>query len=299
MRLNVERAANVVMRTTPYLGHRALVFGILMAAAVVHIFVLGLVGWFFGAGAYWALVIGSALLIGWTIRVGGLFDFGPAQKVDLGHIALMAEIVSQGDGPLGASQAPWATERVSARFPDTADRAEIGCRLMQAMYGINECVLGTRRFPPLPGMRVLRTAVLARIFDSNEPNTWEAARRALLLYAQTIKSMCVMATAIEAAKLGATLVILFACMVVPFGPIARLAPEHWELFRFSLFLLAMLVAWGIKAVIIDPLAMAAVIQRFFLETDGLELDAKLEAELEARARGFSDIQRLARGRAGS
>ena len=90
MNLQLGRAFGIVMRTTPYLIYRAMVFGAMCAIFAMGLLVLALIGFVFGGGA--AAILGFIMLaatgFGWKlIRAYVLY------LLQAGHIAVITEIV--------------------------------------------------------------------------------------------------------------------------------------------------------------------------------------------------------------
>jgi hypothetical protein len=99
MGLQMKRAMEIVRKTSPYVLYRAAIYGALCLGVIVYLLLLAIIGAVFGAGAFWALLVISVALA-WLLDVGSFIGEYVFYRQKAGHIALIAEIITEGQLPI-------------------------------------------------------------------------------------------------------------------------------------------------------------------------------------------------------
>jgi len=296
MKLNLGRALDVTLKTTPYMVRRSLAYGVVLAAAVVYIIALATVARVFGQGAFWVLFAVSVAAAPWVRYRTPLFTYGPLHEVHIGHLALLSNWVVEDEGPMGPSQMRWASDRLRERFRDALEMAEVDAFVQKAVTYANEARFGSPFLPPQMSMKTVHDAIMARVVQNDGQNVWATAAEGVALYAKSARLFVQPILITESLKLAASAAALLAFMV-PLGLIAVLTPHEWLLFRFGLCYVAVLLAWGAKGILLEPLASAAMLVLYHQETDGQEITPELVAEFEKENPAYREM--IARAKIGA
>ena len=304
-------AMGLMMRTMPF---------ILLRMAV-----------YFGIAAGYVLMTGTGAGVGWGIGgfgdegfrasatlwggVAGFGIFGAVMFwareyilyiVKAGHIAVLVELIDGKPLPQGRGQISHAATVVKARFPQ-ASLLFVMDQLIKGVIGaITGLVRGILTILPIPGARqlagilsaFLRVAagfidevILAHAIRTRSDNAWASAREALVLYGQNSKMMLKNAAwlAIFVYALG---FVVFLVMLAPAALVVYLLPGAWSA---GGVVFALIFAWAVKAALLEPLAVACMMQVFFRVTEGQTPDPEWEARLEQLSGRFRKLKDRARG----
>jgi hypothetical protein len=199
--------------------------------------------------------------------------------VKAGHIAVLVELLDGREIPGGRGQIDYARGIVTKRFGQASalfalDRLIKG--VITIVTGLMQAVMAV---VPIPGldqlMGIVRAflrlsvglvdeVILGHAIRTRSENAWEAAHDGLVLYAQNARPM-----------LGAadwlTLItwvmsaLVFLLMLGPAAAVVLLLPGDGSA---GLFVFAAIFAWAVKAALIEPFALACLLQVFFRETEG-------------------------------
>lgn len=304
---SIATTLSVVARTMPFILMRmAVYFGITLAYIIATGagagigYGIGHVGEDPGSFAVWGGVAGFGIVsvILYWIREYILY------MVKAGHIAVMVELL---DGrPLLEGQIAYGQETVKARFGE----ANVLFALDQLIKGVIRAITGllggVAAFLPIPGLngivgfinaivRISLTYVDEIILGYNmrmrSDNAWESSRHALVLYAQNGGHMIKNAVWLAVFMWGFS-ILVFVIMLAPASLFVYLMPgtmSGWG------FVVALLLAWSFKAAIMEPFAIAALMQVFFDRIEGQVPDPRWDAKLA----GASDKFRELAGKAGT
>jgi hypothetical protein len=292
---SITKALGLMVRTAPFLLFRALVyFGI--AAALVLVtgagagigYGIGLLGEgeFRETSTVWGGAAGFALTAGIIFFLRDYLLY----LVKAGHIAVMVELMDGRPIPRGQGQIAYARGIVADRF----GQASALFALDQLIKGVVRLVTGLMdgmlSLLPIPGLdrlagvlrAYLRLAVglvdeviLGHAIRSKSENAWEAAHDGLVLYAQNARPLL-------GAAAWLTLItwvmaaLVFLVMLGPAAAVIALAPGDGST---GLLVFAVLFAWAVKAAVIEPFALACLLQVFFQETEGQEPNAEWRGRL--------------------
>ncbi|WP_372611293.1 hypothetical protein [Aquicoccus sp.] len=305
MQFSFARSFEIMRRTAPFIVLRVLVyFGI----AVAYVLVTGT-----GAGIGWGVgAFGDADFRATSTFWGGAIGFGATAAVlyflreyilyivKAGHIAVMVEMIDDRPLPGGKGQIAHAQDIVKDRFA----QANLLFALDQIIKGVIGAITGLVRglasILPIPGvdglMRVVRAflrvavglideVILAHLIRQNPDNPWSGARDALVLYGQNARPMLANAAWITLVSYALAFVV-FLVMLAPAAAVVYLIPGGWSA---GGFVFAILFAWAVKAALIEPFALACLLQAFFKVTDGQTPEPEWTARLDGASNKFKEL----------
>jgi hypothetical protein len=302
---SVSRSLTLMRQTAPFIVFRMLVyFGI----AVAYVLVTGTgagIGWgvggfgdagFRATSTFWGGIIGFGLTAGviYLMREYLLYI------VKAGHIAVMVELLQGGTIPEGRGQIEHARREVTARFGQASALFALDQLIKGVIRAITGLVRGLMSILPIPGMRqimgvvraYLRVAVglvdeviLAHAIRTRSENAWASAREALVLYGQNAKPMLVNAVWITAIVYLLSFVV-FLLMLAPAAGAVYLIPGAWSA---GGLVFALLFAWAVKVALIEPFAVACLLQVFFKVTEGQTPNPEWEERLTQASDKFRSL----------
>ena len=135
----------------------------------------------------------------------------------------------------------------------------------------------------------LDQVILAQILHTRSNNPWATARDSIVLYAQNYKRVLKNAAFLTLIIWGLTLVIF----LVDFGPIAALIGLFHVHAGFWTFALALVAALSLKAALIDPFAMTALLQVYDRITAGQTPNPEWVAKLDGMSAKFRELTQKA------
>ncbi len=305
MDFSTGTAFGLMRRTAPFVIFRMVVyFGIAVAFVVVTGTSAG-VG--YGIGGF-----GDDDFQASTTLWGGFIGFGATAGVifflrdyllylvKAGHIAVMVELLRGGEIPGGRGQIDWATEAVRTRFGQASALFALD-RLIKGVLGaVTGLIQGIASFLPIPGVQqimgvvraYLRLAVglldevmLAHTIDTKSDNPYAASRDALVLYAQNAKPMMVNAAWLTLIVWGLSLLVFFV-MLAPAAAVVYFIPGAWSA---GGVVFALIFAWAVKAALIEPFAIACMLQAYFRITAGQQPNPEWEAKLDRASAKFKTM----------
>lgn len=283
---SIARALGLMIRTAPFLIFRALVYFAITATLIAVTGAGAGVGYGVGlfgdedfqtSSTFWGGFAGFGLTAGVIFFLRDYLLY----LVKAGQIAVMVDYLDGKPVPYGQGQIAYARQVVTERFGQASALFALD-RLIKGVIGvITGLVEGLAMILPIPGLNqvmgvvraYLRLAVglvdeviLAHAIRTRSENAWEAAHDGLVLYAQNGRQMLV-----NAAWL--TLICWLLAGVVFFFMLAPAAALVWLLPGDSsagLLVFALVFAWAVKAAVIEPFALACMLQVFFKVTAGQE-----------------------------
>lgn len=312
---SIATAFAVMRRTLPFLLFRSAVyFGI----AVAYVLATGTgagIGWGVGAlgdedfrvgATFWGGAIGFGLVAGalYLAREYLLYI------VKAGHIALMVEYLDGRDLPEGQGQIAYARRIVTERFGQASVLFAVDQLVKGVINAITGLIQGLLAILPIPGldkvMGVLRAylrlsvglideAILAYGIRTRAENPWISARSALVLYGQNAKPMLRNAAWLTAITWGLA-ILVFVVMLAPAAAVVWLIPGAWSA---GGVVFAILFAWAIKVALIEPFAIACLLQAYFKAIEGQTPNPEWEARLEQASARFRKLGERATGWVGA
>lgn len=298
-------ALRLMMRTAPFLVFRMVVYFGVTAALILATGT--------GAGFGWGIGLAGDEEFRATSTVwGGIAGFGIAGSavfflrdyllyiVKAGHIAVMVEIMQGGQVPGGQGQIDYARKVVTERFGQASALFALDQLIKGVVAAVTGLVQGLLSILPIPGLdRImmgvrawLRVAVglvdeviLAHAIRTRATNPWASAREALVLYGQNARPMLVNAAWLALFVWGLSFVV-FLLMLAPAALVVWLLPGTWAA---GGFVFALVFAWAVKAALIEPFAIACLLQVFFRVTEGQTPDPEWEARLNKASDKFRTL----------
>jgi len=281
---SLSRAFGLMLRTWPFLLFRAVVyFGIAAALVVVTGTGAGVgygVGMFgdaeFQAGStFWGGAVGFGLTAGVVFFLRDYLLY----MVKAGHIAVLVELLDNRPIPGGQGQIAYARTIVADRFGQASALFALDQLVKGVINVITGLTEGVLSILPIPGLDRLMGAVraylrlavglvdeviLAHAIRERSDNAWEAAHDGLVLYAQNARPMLVNAAWLTLITWVLAFVV-FALMIAPAAAVVWLLPGDSTA---GMFIFAVVFAWAVKAAVIEPFALACLLQVFFKVTEG-------------------------------
>jgi len=229
--------------------------------------------------------------------------------VKAGHIAVLIELIDVKPMPEGRSQIAYASAVVKGRFPQAGVLFAMDQLIKGVIGAISGLVRGILTILPIPGARplagllsaFLRVAVgfideviLAHAIRTRSDNAWMSAKEALVLYGQNYKPMLRNAAWLALIVYGLSFAV-FIFMLAPAALVVYLMPGAWAA---GGVIFALLFAWSVKAALLEPFAIACMMQVYFKTIEGQRPDPESEAKLEQMSGKFRKLQERAFGAAG-
>ena len=306
---SLGRSFGMMVTTLPFIVLRIVVyFGI----AVAFVLVTGIgagVGWGIGAfgdldfratTTFWGGMIGLGLTAGviFFLREYILYI------VKAGHIAVLVKLIDNEQIPDGQGQITYATEVVKARFVETSVLFAIDQLVKGVLGAILGLVRGIATLLPIPGLQnvvglvraFLRISIgfvdeviLAHAIRTNTTNPWASAQTALVLYAQNYKVMLKNAAWLTLFTYGLAFLV-FLVMLAPAALVVYLIPGGWAA---GGFVFALIFAWAVKEALIEPFAIACLMQVYFRTVEGQSPDPEWDQRIGAVSRKFNELKEKA------
>ncbi len=301
-----RRSIGMMVQTMPFVLLRiAVYFGV----ALAYLLVTGT-----GAGIGWGIgALGDAGFRASSTFFGGLTGFGIVAivmywlreyilyMVKAGHIAVMVELIDNRPMPEGRSQIGHAQAMVRERFAQASVLFAVDQLIKGVLRAITGLIRGVFTILPIPGIRQLVTilraflrvavgfideVILAHGMRTRATNPWESARTALVLYGQNYGPMLRNAAWITLFVYGLSILIFFV-MLAPAALIANIYPGNMAM---TGVLVAVILAWSVKTALLEPLAVACLLQAYFRTIEGQVPDPQWEAKLESMSGKFRTLK---------
>ena len=302
-------ALSLMRRTAPFILFRLVVYTGIALAYVLATGAGGGVG--YGIGAFWGAdgrLTGSAYgaLAGFGLTAAALYLLREyiLYIVKAGHIAVMVELLQGRAIPDGQGQIGYARGMVADRFGTASVLFGVDQLVKGTITAVTGLLEGLMSVLPIPGAAqvmgavraYLRVAVglmdevmLAHCFATRSDNPFVASRDALVLYAQNARPMLTNAAWITAWVWGLSLLI-FLVMLVPAGLIVWMLPGQATAAGFAI---ALVFAWAVKVALIEPFALACLLQVYLKVTAGQAPDPAWTARLDTASDTFRTLRQRA------
>lgn len=302
---NISTALGLMRKTSPFLVFRIMVyFGI----AVAYVLVTGTgAGIGYGVGGFgdegfriasttWGGVIG----FGATAGIIYLMREYLLYVVKAGHVAVMVEALDGNELPNGQGQISYAKTIITQRFGQASvlfgiDQLIKG--VIKAITGLVQALMSILPIPGLSNIMVVARAylklslglvdevILAHGIRTHSENPYASAKEALILYGQNAKPMMINAAWLTLFTWGLSIVV-FLVMLAPAAAVVYVVPGAWSA---GGVVFALLFAWAVKVAIIEPFAIACLLQAFFKVTDGQVPNPEWEAKIESASAKFQTL----------
>jgi len=221
-----------------------------------------------------------------------------------GHIAVMVELMQGKPLPAGQGQISHAREVVNARFGEASVLFVLDQLIKGVIRAITGLVGGVAMILPIPGLdallkffntivRISLTYVDEIILGYNikvgSTNAWETSRQALVLYAQNGKRMVKNAIWLTV-MLYLLAFVIFLVMLAPMAALFYVMPGHiagWS------FVAAIVFAWAFKAAVLEPFAIAALMEVYFEVIEGQVPNPEWDRRLSDVSGKFRELKEKA------
>lgn len=250
-----------------------------------------------GAYAFWGGIAGFGLV---SLAVYWIREY-ILYIVKAGHIAVMVHLIDGREVPEGRSQIDHAVGTVKARFAE----ANVLFVLDQLVKGVIRVITGLigglSMLLPVPELQgiarfvntVIRLSltyvdeiILGYNIRSDSKRPFDTAREGIVLYAQNGGVM--IRNAVWLALIMWLLAfVLFLVMLAPAAAILYAMPG--ELAGWS-FAFAIVMAWALKAALIEPFAIAALMQVYFRTIEGQVPDPEWNRRLSEASDKFREMK---------
>jgi hypothetical protein len=302
---SLSTSLGLMRKTAPFLVFRmAVYFGI----AVAYVLVTGTgAGIGYGIGSFgdedfritattWGGIIGFAGTAGviYLLREYLLYI------VKAGHIAVMVEALDGRDLPSGQGQISYAKTIITQRFGDASVLFGVDQLIKGVLRAITGLVQGLMSILPIPGLNhimalvraylklavgLVDEVILAHGMRTRAENPYASAKEALVLYGQNAKPMMINAAWLTLFTWGLSIVV-FLVMLAPAAAIVYIMPGAWAA---GGVVFALLFAWAVKAAVIEPFAIACLLQAFFKVTDGQVPNPQWDAKIDHASAKFQTL----------
>jgi len=305
MDFKLGQVIGLMAKTMPFLVFRFLIyFGI----TLTYILMTGIgagVGWGIGriatedpAGfSMWGGVMGFGLvsIVAYFLREYLLY------MVKAGHIAVLVELMEGKELPQGRGQIDHAQKIVRERFAESSILFGVDQLIKAVLKAFNRVFFSIANFIPIPGLQAvvgflntivtlsltyLDEVILAYNMKTKSDNPWASSRTALVLYAQNYKAFLKNAFFLAFVIWGLT----FLVFLIILGPVLAVVSFIPAVAGPLTLIIALVMAWGIKQAVIEPIAMTALMQVFFKVTEGQEPNPEWAGKLDSASKKFSTFK---------
>lgn len=311
---SISTALGLMRRTAPFILFRVIVYFAITTALIVATGTGGGLGWgigAFGDDEFRASSTAWGALFGFAATAGVVFFLRDyiLYIVKAGHIAVMVELLQGGQIPQGRGQIDHARAVVTERFGQASALFALDQLIKGVVGAVTGLMQGLLSILPIPGLQnlmgllraYLRLAVglvdeviLAHAIRTRATNPWSNAQEALVLYAQNARPMLVNAAWLTLIVYGLSFVV-FLVMLAPAAAVVYLLPGAWSA---GGVVFALVFAWAVKAALIEPFAIACLLQVFFKLTEGQTPDPEWQAKLSGVSDKFKKLGERAASWAG-
>lgn len=306
---DIGRTLGIMARTWPFIVFRLVVyFGITIAYVIAT-----------GVGAGIGYGVGNITDNPGGFAIwGGIFGFGIVSVVvywvreyilyilKAGHIAVMVHLIDGREVPDGQGQIEYAQRVVRARFAEASLLFVVDQLIKGVIRVITGLIGGVANMLPIPGLQAIAGFVNSVVrmsltyvdeiilgynirTDSQAP--FDTARQGVVLYAQNGRLMVKNAVWL-ALFMWALAFVVFLVMLAPAAALLYLMPG--QLAGWS-FVFAIVFAWAVKAALLEPFAIAALMQVYFRAIEGQVPDPVWDRRLSEASSHFRELKDKATG----
>jgi hypothetical protein len=302
---SISAAIGLMMRTAPFLLFRIIVYFGVAAAFVITAGTGAGIGWGVGAmgdegfqnsAVFWGGTIGFGSVAGVVFFLRDYLLY----IVKAGHIAVMVEAMEGREIPGGRAQIDHARAVVKERFGEASALFALDKLIKGVVGAITGIIQGIMNFLPIPGVDQIMGAVraflkvsvglldeviLAHSIRTKSDNPWSSAQDALVLYAQNARPLMINAAWLTIVSWVVAFVV-FLLMLAPAALVVYLLPGAWSA---GGFVFAVLFAWAVKVALVEPFAIACLLQVYFKVTEGQTPDADWRGKLDGATAKFREL----------
>lgn len=294
----------MMARTAPFLILRLLVFVGIGVAYIISLGLGAMLGLAFGTilspepftGAFIGAVIGFGLvsLALYLAREYLLY------LVKAAHIAVLVELYDGRAIPAGQGQIRFGADCIKAHFATTSVLFGVDLLVKAVLRTVFGTVNFITAFVPIPGLGglvkmaegVVRLSltyvdeiILAYLIRTRTDNPWDSAKDGLVLYAQNYTHFLKNALWLAFFLWGLTIAV-FVVLLAPTAALVALVPGPFALWGFAV---ALILALAFKAAVLEPIAIACLMQVYFATIAGQKPDPEWDARLSGTSRKFREF----------
>lgn len=303
---SIRSSVSLMRQTMPFIILRCAVYFGITLAYIIFTGVGSGIGWSIGglgdegfqaSATVWGGIAGFGLTAGivYFLREYILY------MIKAGHIAVMVQLLDGKPMPDGKSQVEYGRSVVQERFTQANVLFVMDQLIKGVVTAITGVVQGLTSILPIPGMQqlmglvraFLRVAVglvdeviLAYAIRTDSQNPWGSARTALVLYAQNAPGMLRNAAWLTVFVYGVSFLV-FLLFLAPAAALVYMLPGAWTA---GGVVFALVFAWAIKAAVIEPFAIACLLQAYFQAIEGQTPDPEWESRLDGVSRKFGQMK---------
>jgi hypothetical protein len=306
------RAIGMVIQTLPFIVLRIILYAGIALAYVVTVGLGGALGWGFGhmgagdggpaSGALWGSVIGFVLVSGALYLAREYILY----LVKAAHIAVLVQIYDGRSVPAGQSQIGYGATFVKSHFAESSVLFGVDQLIKAVLRSLFRTINFFSAFLPIPALQsLIRLAesfvrmsltyvdeiILAYLIRTKTTNPWGTARDGIILFAQNYTHFLKNAAWLSVMMWALTFV-LFILLLAPAAAFVALINSPSGYWTFGL---AIVIAIALKKAIMEPIAIAALMQVYFQEIEGQTPNAEWTARLEQVSGRFRDLGQKASG----
>lgn len=299
---SLSEALRAVIRTAPFIVLRLVVYVAVALACVLTTGIGAGIGYSVGlmtrghTDALWGGIAGFLLVLG-LLRLAREYIL---YLVKAGHIAVLVELYDGHPVPGGEGQVRYGAEFVKTHFAESSVLFGVDQIIKAVLRTLINIVNRIAAFLPIPGLvpvlrlgeAVVRTSltyvdelILAYLIRTRTRNPWQTAKEGLILYAQNYKHFLKNALWLWLFLWSITAAI-FAVLLAPALAFAAAMPGHHAWWGIAF---AFVFAWSLKTALLEPLAIAALMQVFFKTIEGQRPDPDWEARLNTASARFREL----------
>jgi hypothetical protein len=298
-----SRAIGMVLQTLPFVLLRLAVYG---AVATLYMFAIGTgagIGWLLGrvgGGGPGGAFLGGLLGFGVVSAVLYLLREYLLYMVKAAHIAVLVEILDGKSIPAGQNQLSYGAASVKTHFTQSSVLFGVDLLIKGVIGALARILRGIEGMLPVPGLdalvnlinAVMRMSltyvdeiILAYLLRTRTANPWAAAQDGVVLYAQNYRHLLKNAAWLTVMIWLASLA-LFLLFLAPAAALLALFPRAASVW---VFVLAFIFAWAIRKAVMEPIAIAALMQVYFATITGQVPDPDWRARLEECSARFREL----------
>lgn len=294
----------LMIKTIPFILFRIIIY---LGVAIGYLLLTGIaasIGYGIGAmagnqssgtgiGALIGFIVASAIL--YWLREYILYF------VKAGHIAVLVELMDGGKLPIGKSQIEYGQAKVRERFVESSVLFGLDQLIKGILRALNRTVFTITAFLPIPGLQNIAgvinkvmnlsltytdEVIIAQIFRTGGDYAWQIGKDALVLYGQNYKTILKNAFFL----MLFTWVLAFIIFLIILAPVGAI----FTVFRGPVsiwgFLLAIIFTWSIKAALLEPFALTAMMQVYFNAINGQVPDPQWDEKLSSISNKFRKLK---------
>ena len=307
---SLSKAIGAVIRTAPFVLLRMVVYFGIGIAYVMTVGIGGALGYGFGhigvdpdapaKGAF----IGGAIGFGLTSAVLYFAREYILYLVKAAHIACLVEILDDKPIPGGQSQISYGAKFVETHFAEASVLFGVDQIIKAILRSLFRIINFVTAFLPIPGFQnlvrmaeaVVRVSltyvdevILAYLIRTRTTNPWDTAKDGVILYAQNYTHFLKNALWL-AFFMWLITIAIFIVFLAPVAGLFALFPGNAS---FWGIVVAFIFAWAFKAALLEPIAVAALMQVFFKTIQGQTPNAEWEQRLSTASNKFRQLAQKA------